>query len=283
MRLFISTAVIVWTGAVCIGQANAQHLHQHGNHFDVHQNVQHGHDAAGHLTDSFGHHINGDGRHTGSTGVFENGSHDHGWNSYQNYPSYNTPSYFSPSYTTPNYVSPGYSSVPNGYLTPNYSTPGVLQGSSVVTSPPPANIGSSNVVNKIPIPNANQIPGMAPQQGASIELRNPRESGGMITYSLNNYSYTIKPGEVQRLQTDRNWVIKFENGLGKSVAYRLEAGNYDFTVSPQTGWDVGRRIEAQPPVSQADVPPSLPQNSIPQNSIPKNSLGNAPPPVTIGN
>ena len=56
----------------------------------------------------------------------------------------------------------------------------------MVTSPPPLNIGSSNVVNKIPIPNANQIPGMVPQQGASIELRNPRESGGVITYSLNN-------------------------------------------------------------------------------------------------
>ncbi|MEO8271734.1 MAG: hypothetical protein ABI557_18570, partial [Aureliella sp.] len=52
----------------------AQHLHQHGGHFDVHQNVAHGHDGAGHLTDSYGHHINGDGRHTGSIGVYENGS-----------------------------------------------------------------------------------------------------------------------------------------------------------------------------------------------------------------
>ncbi|MEZ6079401.1 MAG: hypothetical protein R3C56_28155 [Pirellulaceae bacterium] len=131
------------------------------------------------------------------------------------------------------------------------------------------------MVNKIPVPNVNQIPGVGSQAGA-IVLRNPSESGGAIGYTLNNYAYTIKPGEIQRLQADRTWVIKFDNGLGKQIVYRLDSGNYDFTVSPQTGCDVGRRsVEAQNAAPQADLPPSLPQNVVPQSPPPA-------PPATFG-
>ena len=277
MKVLVAAFAICVIASIGPGIARAQHLHQHGNHFDVHQNVPHGHDAAGHLTDGFGHHIDGDGRHTGAIGVYENGAYDRGWNSHPSY--YGTPTYISPSYSVPAYASPSYYySAPNAYLTPNYSTPNFPQGSSVVTSPPPATVGGTTVVNKIPVPNVNQIPGIGSQLGGSTVLRNPRESGGAISYSLNNYSYTIKPGEIQRLQADRNWIIKFDNGLGRSITYRLESGNYEFTVSPQTGWDVGRSIEAQSPVPRANVPPNLLQNT-----IPKSSLGSAPPPVTIDN
>lgn len=268
MKALIATCAICLTASCGAGTASAQHLHPHGNHFGVHQNVRHGHDAAGHLTDRFGHHIDGDGHHTGSTGVYENGSYDRSWS----YPAYGTPSY-----SVPTYVSPSYSSVPNGYVTPNYSTPGLPQASTALNSSPPATIGSTRVMNKIPVRNVNQIPGTDSQPGGSITLRNPQHSGGAISYSLNKYSYTIKPGEVQQLQADRNWMINFDNGLGRSITYRLEAGTYNFVVSPQTGWDVGRSNEAQNPVPQADVPPSLPQNSVPQGS-----LGDAPPPATIG-
>ena len=127
-------------------------------------------------------------------------------------------------------------------------------------------LGSPNIVNKIPVPN-NQIPGVGSQPGGTIVLRNPSTSGGAIAYSLNNFSYTIKPGEVQRLQADRNWVIKFDNGLGKLMTYRLEAGSYHFTVSPQKGWDVGRSVEAQTAAPQAELPPSLPQNALPQSFL----------------
>ena len=105
---------ITFTG---MSTLSAQHLHQHGNHFDVHQNVQHGHDRAGHLTDSLGHHIDGHGRHTGMTGVYENGARDHRLNSHNlrygagyglNYSSgygvYNSPyssRYYSGGYATP--------------------------------------------------------------------------------------------------------------------------------------------------------------------------------------
>ncbi len=269
MRRFISTAVVMWAASMIAGSASAQHFHRHGDHFDMHENVEHGHDEAGHLTDEFGHHIDGDGRHTGRIGVFEDGSYDNGWNNYpsfNNYPSNNYPSF------QPGYVPPTYPSVQNGYVTPNYPTPNALPSNTGVTRP----LGSSTVVNKIPVPGVNQIPGVGSQAGGGIALRNPSDSGGAIGYTLNNYSYTIKPGEIQRLQADRTWVIKFDNGLGKQITYRLESGNYDFTVNPQSGWDVGRRsVEAQNAAPQPDLPPSLPLNAIPQSPPPS-------PPATTG-
>ncbi|MGN6543903.1 MAG: hypothetical protein ACTHK7_02555 [Aureliella sp.] len=235
--------LVVATAVVSMAAAlplQAQHLHQHGNHFDEHQNVPHLHDPAGHMIDGSGHHINGDGRHTGWTGVYENGSYNSPWNSY--YPSY--PTY--PSYATPTYV-PSYTPAPN------------------VASPAPY------TTNRIPIP--------AVPSGGKFVLTNPRDSGGPIQYWLNEYTYTIGPGESQTVAIDRDWVIKFDNGLNRIVSYRLQDGSYEFTVSPQTGWDVARRVAAAPAVpgvARAAVAPRLSGNAIP------GSLGSAPPPNTLG-
>jgi hypothetical protein len=103
-------------------------------------------------------------------------------------------------------------------------------------------------------------------RGGKFVLTNPRENGGPIRYSLNEYSYTINPGESQTVEIDRNWVIRFENGLNRTVTYSLQEGTYDFTVSPQTGWDVARRV-VNPPVAPGTIAggaaPDFSTNAIP--------------------
>jgi hypothetical protein len=250
----------------------AQHLHQHGGHFDVHQNVQHGHDRAGHLVDGWGHHINGDGIHTGSIGVFENGAISSPWNNY--YPNYQTfPSYQTiPSYSTPYYsgMSGGvYANQPVLAGTTTISSP---QPSTIVSSPPPGTIGSSTIVaNKIPVAGPNQTP--QGNLGTAI-ISNPRDSGGSINYTLNNQAFSINPGESQTIRLDREFVIKFDNGLSKQVVYRLENGNFEFRVSQQTGWDMVKRA-ADVATPAANAIPSLPTNTIPD------SVGQSPPPDSI--
>lgn len=257
-------------GVGCVGwmlaatALEAQHLDFHGDHFDIHRNVPHGHDPAGHLVDRFGHHIDGHGLHTGSIGVFENGARDYNpyenrWNNrYDGYRSYHSPSYSSPlNYSSSFYSSRLYSAIPNPYLAPGYASPSAV---TILTRP---TIRIPNIVaNRIPLSTANSIPQAIQQRTGSIVLRNPRGSGGSLSYTLNSFTYTINPGESQKIPHDRDWIIRFDNGLGKTVAYRLESGDYEFAVAPQSGWDIARRTEPQSPAPQADAPEELPQNSI---------------------
>lgn len=98
-------------------------------------------------------------------------------------------------------------------------------------------------------------------------LANPAASGGSVKYSLNEFSYTIKPGESQTLNLDRNWTIAFDNGLGRRVNYRLNDGEYRFTVSPQRGWDV-EKVEDAPPAAPA-APAAAAAPAADANAIPK--------------
>ncbi|MEZ6079215.1 MAG: hypothetical protein R3C56_27160 [Pirellulaceae bacterium] len=72
-------------------------------------------------------------------------------------------------------------------------------------------------------------------------LRNPRHSGGSIHYSLNEFSYKINPGESQTIEHDRNWLLKFDNGLGKTLKVNLQPGTYEFRVSAESGWEVATK------------------------------------------
>ncbi|MEO8268066.1 MAG: hypothetical protein ABI557_00005, partial [Aureliella sp.] len=95
------------------------------------------------------------------------------------------------------------------------------------------------------IPTTDSGPGSAAQTTASgkIVLRNPRNSGGSIHYSLNEFPYKINPGESQSIEQDRNWSLKFDNGLGQTVTYSLQPGNYEFRVSPEAGWEVAEKTQ----------------------------------------
>lgn len=250
-RFMFSVSALIFASLIGLppSASYAQHVHQHNGHFDIHQNVQHGHDQAGHLTDRWGHHIDGDGHHTGSIGVYENGSFSRPQsNFYPHYPSY--PTYVAPAVVEPQY----YPSV-------------ISSPSSIVFSPSqPATMGSTRVAsNKVPVASqTNSVPGSG-LSGGSITLSNPSDSGGSIRYTLNQYPYSINPGESQTIKVNREWNIKFDNGLNRELVYRLEDGRYKFTVSPQKGWDLAK-VEAELP--SPPVMMDRPQASQASNSIP---------------
>jgi len=177
----------------------------------------HNHDVAGHLTDDAGHHIDNHGNHTGWQGVFE-GDHS-------NERHYRPQRYYNNSYVTPSY------SVPRTtYYSPS-------QSSSIVT-------------NELPRPAAPT------PLGGPIEINFPASQQGKVNYSLNNYKYSIGPGESQVIQSDRAWVIAFDRGSNLGTArYSLTPGNtYEFSGT-EKGWNLHKKKQTQTPQPQlADAP-----------------------------
>lgn len=183
---------------------------------------------------------------------------------------YSSPTYGSGlNYPSPSYPSaaPAFSTVtPNvPIVTPNGS-PVAPSGDSLIAAPPTA-VEPGYATGK-PIISAgsaaaalgpNVIPtGPSPAKVSAsrkIVLTNPADSGGSIKYAVNEFPYTIAPGQAQTLNMDRDWTIKFDNGLGRVISYRLQEGNYRFTVSQDAGWNVGRL----PAELEAPVAPELPQ------------------------
>jgi hypothetical protein len=151
---------------------------------------------------------------------------------------------YMPSYSS--YYYPGYSSY-SGYsinpyaLTPSLNYPSAIApslnlGGGGVVAAPPAMAGAAIAANKIPAgaAAANRPAGA----GGSITLINPADSGGPIAYAVNTFTYTMQPGETQTLPLDRDWTIRFENGMGKQLTYRLNQGKYRFTVTADAGWNI---------------------------------------------
>lgn len=81
---------------------------------------------------------------------------------------------------------------------------------------------------------------MPPREGAGlpIKIMSPEDAGAPIAYSLNEYDYTIQPGESQTLTNDREWVITFDRGGNFGTArYTLYPGIYEFELT-KNGWEV---------------------------------------------
>lgn len=159
---------------------------------------------------------------------------------------------------------------PTQVITPSVVAPSV---GGVVTAPPPATIGSSYSASK-PVVNgtvsSNVIPGKSSLPAGArrtIVITNPSDTGGDIRYSVNGFPFTITPGQSQTLNLDRDWTIKFDNGLGRQVSYRLTEGKYNFSVSEEKGWDVGRVVEE----TAAPAPPGPVSEIASGNAIPKKS------------
>lgn len=137
------------------------------------------------------------------------------YNSYGNYGGWNNSYYGTPSYVVPSYSVPvqpfGISATP-------------AFGPSVTAFASPA------------------------QVGGEIVLGLPAQTPGSVSYVLNGFAYTIKPGEEQRFRVDRQWTISIHPG-GSALPlreYTLQDGRYRFVQGAQ-GWDLVRDVAAASP------------------------------------
>jgi len=144
-------------------------------------------------------------------------------------------------------VRPSVVVVPQNNLNGNWnnnSLPTIL-GPSQILGTPAAGLAAASpqpsgiVTNKIPLPAGGVAAGAVTTSAGKIVLRNPRTTEGSLHYVLNEFPYTIKPGESQTIAADRGWVLQFDNGLGKTVSQTLQPGEYRFGVSQETGWEIG--------------------------------------------
>ena len=167
-----------------------------------------------------------------------------------------------------------------------YSTPAVGSTltapatSGVVTSAPSPALGTNYSASRPVISGGavassiapNTIPSK-PATSAStalktIVLTNPSSTGGDVRYAVNEFTYNIGAGQSQTLKLDREWTIRFENGLGRQMSYRLSEGKYQFSVSPDKGWDVSRVEEG----TVAPAPPAPVAEPKDDSSKPKRQL-----------
>ena len=110
-------------------------------------------------------------------------------------------------------------------------------------------------------PPQNVLPGnFTPVSNGVITIFNPADSGGEVAYSLNDVTYSIKPGYSQTIAMDRIWVISFGSGGQRGdVRYTLAAGNFKFKPTP-AGWELVRTLDQpttileNPPTPSPDQP-----------------------------
>lgn len=70
---------------------------------------------------------------------------------------------------------------------------------------------------------------------SGIVIRNPKSSGASISYQISGKNYTSEPGDAQVIEATSKRVIKFDNGNGKTHAYTIHPGTYDFVLE-ETEW-----------------------------------------------
>ena len=119
------------------------------------------------------------------------------------------------------------------------------------TSYTPTPVVVQNGVPSNIVPSAVSV-GRATEVG-TITIVNPTDSGGVVSFTLNNSPYSIKPGQTQTIQNDRLWTVAFgSGGPAGDVRYSLKPAVYKFKVT-EGGWNLFQTQE-QPKV--VDYPPA---------------------------
>ncbi len=227
MNSFSSVKVWMWSIVIVTGltgPAFAQHRHGGGHSGGGHH---HGGMSSG------GHHHHHGGYSGGSSNFrFGFGGGGYGYPSYgygyggnpygygSGYGSgfglgiYSTPRYY---YSTPAYTYPSYS-------TPSYSYPSTV----IVNSTP-----------SVPSPTFDNGP---------IVITAPATNEKPIEYMLNGQTFTIKPGQSQKFNHDRDWIVDFDRGYGKGTGkYSLKATTYKFKMT-NNGWELFEAAKPEPPM-----------------------------------
>lgn len=85
-------------------------------------------------------------------------------------------------------------------------------------------------------------PPVLPQQQFSqgpIRIVLPKNYSLGVNYTLNQFTYAMKPGERQGFREDREWVVRFDRGLNLgTLEYTLNPGTYCFVCDSSTGWQL---------------------------------------------
>ena len=111
----------------------------------------------------------------------------------------------------------GYYSAPRYYSTPTYAAPTYSYPSTVIVNSAPS----------IPAPTFDNGP---------IVITAPASNDQPIEYLLNGQTFTIKPGQSQKFNHDRDWIVDFNRGEGKGTGkYSLKATTYKFKMTAN-GW-----------------------------------------------
>lgn len=87
-----------------------------------------------------------------------------------------------------------------------------------------------------------QRPPVLPQQqfgNGPIRIVLPKAYSLGVNYTLNQFTYAMKPGERQGFREDREWVVRFDRGLSLGTfEYTLTPGTYCFVCDSATGWQL---------------------------------------------
>lgn len=130
---------------------------------------------------------------------------------------------------------PGYGYGSGYYSTPRYyySTPTYSYPSTVIINSTPS----------VPAPTFDNGP---------IVILSPAANDKPIEYMLNGQTFTIKPGQSQKFNHDRDWIVDFDRGNGKGTGkYSLKATTYKFKMT-DNGWELFEAAKPEPPTPAAN-------------------------------
>lgn len=135
----------------------------------------------------------------------------------------------------------GYGGYPYGYGSGYYySTPRYYYSTPTYSYP------STVIINSTP-----SVPAPVFDNGPIVIL-SPAANDKPIEYLLNGQSFTIKPGQSQKFNHDRDWIVDFDRGNGKGTGkYSLKASTYKFKMT-DNGWELFEAASPEPPASAAN-------------------------------
>ena len=141
----------------------------------------------------------------------------------------------------------GYGGSPYGYGSGYYSTPRYYYSTPAYTTP------SYSSPSTVIINSTSSVPAPSFDNGPII-ITAPAANDKPIEYMLNGQSFTIKPGQSQRFNHDRDWIVDFDRGTGKGTGkYSLKATTYKFKMT-DNGWELFEAAKPEPPTDNTAPP-----------------------------
>ena len=171
----------------------------------------------------------------------------------------------------------GYGGYPYGYGSGLYSTPRYYYSTPTYTTPT-YSYPSTVIINSTP-----SVPAPSFDNGP-IVITSPAANDKPIEYTLNGQSFTMKPGQSQKFNHDRDWIVGFDRGDGKGATqYSLKASAYKFKKT-DNGWELFEAAKPEPPTASSAAQGEEPKpidlvKPVEQTVQPKKATPDAPVPA----